>query len=634
MESSNVGHIFSALPGIWIALLTLSLIVFSGAMLIREMESKVGFWLIFSPILALFLYLMLFLASGSDFPERPGWEWILPRQENVALRISFDVDAWSAIIGIAFGLGTFSWIFSFLERKKMFTRGSLPAALLGYSGILVSWSSGSVAFSLLGIALAFVSTTAVLQLSVESDADSKRITLFLLPRLIGIFILLLGFMGFAAHGLGLDFGPSTAHWVTDDLGGLSMIFSRALIGIGFFLLLQPFPGAGALWLPSATHSSVFGQTVLIPIPLAALALLFRMEPHFSELEIWTPWISVMSVVGLLIAVAQFFQSDFRGMIRGWIVLGPILCSIALGLAGKTTAFTLLVSWILLIPSVCGLLENGKNRTNTVLLCASVSAALGFFGFFAASGFIHAYTSILERPAFAALFILISLGYAAGLWRIVSVHFQKKSEDEKIPVSSAVLFICVLLLGGWFLSGTWSGGFFHDKTDLIEGMSQLEWVKGFLLLQERSDPQVWTNAVLIHSAVLVSGGLLGYFSRATDLNRFFPRLGHWVQMGFGFDRVFHGVFSFGARASFWVNQKVSDSIWDSAWPRLGEKVANAFQRASARAESGLSVVTKIPYFRAIEAPAKLVQLIQSGDSHWYLFFSVLCAFIALMNFIRI
>ena len=623
----------TSLPGVWIGLLVLCLLAFSVTTLFRNDESRMSFWLNLVPMISVFLFLAAYLASGVDFPTKPSWEWILPKEEVGALRLSFEVTWHSALLGVAYGLGLFSWIASFALKKKKFLPGSMGAALLAYASVLASWSSNSAAFSLLGISLALVATSYFLQISVENPVDSKRIALFLLPTVLGLFILFLGFTGFASDGLNLDLGTKAAEWTNLNPELSSVIAAKIFLALGFLLLLQPIPGAGALWLPTQNHTAPFALVALTPIPLAALALLFRMEGHIKELDLWIPCVSAFTVTGFFVVAGQFFQKNIQAMVRNWVLIGPILVSIVLGLTGKTAAFPILLGWVFFVPILSEISESGRNAVNTTLLIFSALASIGFFGFFPAIGMIYGFSSVIEHPLYLSAIVLISLGSGTGLSRIVVLHCLKKKDNEKIHFSSAFLFMSAILMMGWFLTGTWSGGFFHDVLDAIEGLKNWDWVKETLALVSTQNEGNWMNAILVHSAVLVLSPLLGYFARVTDLGKSFPRLGAWTLRGFGLDPFFESSLSVGQRSSQWVVKNISDPVWERAWPKSGTWAVQVFKKITALSIKISERLSGITYSRIIDTPAKLVQLVQSGDAHWYLFFCVLCAFITVMHFIR-
>ena len=152
-----------------------------------------------------------------------------------------------------------------------------------------------------------------------------------------------------------------------------------------------------------------------------------------------------------------------------------------------------------------------------------------------------------------------------------------------------------------------------------------------------------SAFGVASAIVWGGSFLGllaaFWSSGRGEDRWqrfgvaFPRAGGFIGEGYGTDilaaRALNGIFLTGSWLERWVDRR----FWQGAFPQTMVTVLVRVSRLAAGADDRLRARIDRGTHRTVHVPAKFLQLVQSGDVQWYLFFAVGSGIALLLHFLR-
>jgi hypothetical protein len=120
-------------------------------------------------------------------------------------------------------------------------------------------------------------------------------------------------------------------------------------------------------------------------------------------------------------------------------------------------------------------------------------------------------------------------------------------------------------------------------------------------------------------------------RTLGLSDSFPRAVRWLTSGFGVYRAFQGIIRLFETAAQYSQRWFEEGIWKGA-PTL--RFARALRAIATGVSSADEDLVEIPVRgirKSIDVPAKIFQLLQSGDLQWYLFVSLTMGFALMAHF---
>ncbi len=630
------------ISAIFLVLLLGIAVLFAGGRLARP-----GQWLIAAGLFGTLTLLGFNWSSHSAWQFAPqifqrGWIW--PTGEEGSLRIGLYEDPLGFSMTILAAVASVIVLINppmYQQRQR--SDRIFAAMAIGFSGVSLAWTSLTAWLCLIGLSLAIFAGFLSFGSDWDSDQEAMNATKFARERGSSLLLALLGSFILVASGAELDWARSS-EWSSRP----QIIIGTSFLLSGLFLQLQAFPLLG--WLVSPSSALPPPRLLLCQVfpALSVFALLVRIEPNLRQVGIfpWFGWIALASA--FLTSWVGLFQSDWKRALSIWTAVGWAISFAALSFAGVWAGVGILVG-ISLASTTLSLLGfamdreaepspalRGRGAFAKTGIFIAAAGGTGLIGFVSSGAIVQWIGATLVTPGAlgalgVALFVFILLA-----WKI-AWGFIRGPRSVDLPWFSILPSLVLILLSlGFVWSGNLSGGVLPRDADSIGPAALSELIGQRLELDQEQLIQV---AGAFYGIWLISL-LTGYWTsgRARDswksLTERLPRFSAFVAGGFGVERVLssltRGLSSAGEMIQVLIDHKTWNALIPSGATRSLRWVSFRMSRVDRALSEGFTEATR----RSVEAPAKLLQLIQSGNVQWYMLFAVGTGIAILLNFLKL
>jgi hypothetical protein len=361
------------------------------------------------------------------------------------------------------------------------------------------------------------------------------------------------------------------------------------------------------------------------------------------------WISLCTT--LLAVMSGLFQQQWRQALGIWLSAGFSLACSVLSFSGSASALSLIVGVSLgalvlsiaatsLEPYAVGV-EAAQSKAVWVKAAIFMGAAsgTGMVGFVSATGGVRWILSALQLSGGAsALFLFVLFCFVLLGWKLAWTIKKLGDQSNASWLTILSLLICIAMSLGMVWTGSISG-------NLFLGLSDQLWASVFDSLFgpksiEFLHPEEFWSASSLYWSVLILAFFCGFWlsGRKNDqwliFSKYIPKTSGFLASGYRVDKLseqgIHGISNFGKHVELVVDYK----IWNQGIPKVlfivTRWVSRLFnsvdQKISRRLESSLRII--------VEVPAKLLQLVQTGDIQWYLFFALSSGFALLSHYLKL
>lgn len=557
--------------------------------------------------------------------------WIWPHDELGAITAGVLQDGLGLCMAALTAVLSLLAIFSRPLLDDQFQAGRYCSAIaLSAAGVCLGWISLTPWLSFAGLALAILGGFISLSAQWQSDEEARLAVRFAWERAGGLLLSILGACGLAGVRSALLFGATPSDWMPhsavtshDQVGALLLI-------TGLLVQLEPFPFLG--WLVSPSRAAVWPRIPLTQIfpAWAAFALLLRLAPELNAL-------SVMPILGwcmlgstTLAVIAGLLQSEWKAGLAAWTGAGLTLSASVLAFSGPSAALSILLG-VSLGSMTIAMSARARTTTTKVAAVLGTCAATGVIGFVSASGGLQWMEQTWQQPALVAAPLIVYFLYVLLGWKLLWT-LVRAEPSLQAPWSAVIApFIPILLSFGVVWTGSVTGRALPGDIDRVFP-SLFEALFGSSL-QQPVDEARFVAVSSIFWASLLLAAAAGYWAslrlRAGPVHRF----GRYIAGGYGIDagarRALSGVTWF-ANGTQWL---VDEKIWRQWIPTTLSTGVHGMASLVSRADQALTGRSSRVLGRWIEAPAKLLQLIQSGDVQWYLIFAIGSGLAILTHFLR-
>jgi hypothetical protein len=617
----------------------------------RRMPGR-GSWLVWSALAILLTGVGL--DSGvllkNNFETRiwaSGWVWT--RDEPGAITVGLIQDP----IGFAMVIMAVLVSGAVLLSQSAFSReASLERILAGVgistAGVALAWTSLTPWLAFVGQILTILGGFISIGSRWDSVLDSKIAAQFLMERSVGFLLAFLGTCVLATTRMALTLNSADLWSSQTDL--LSSTWMGAgLLALGLFIQLQPFPFLGLLVSKSEGYLPTRILMSQVLPAWAVFPLLIRLEPQFHALEVFPyfGWFALFSTVATV--VAGLFQNNWDLMIGIWLSGGFSLSVVLLCFSGPFPAMALFLGVSMAAISLAGSAsaldseDTGlpSNRKKVIWFKSAVflaaAAGTGVAGFVSATGCIRWIAQSLSIPVLAAGFLFSFSLYVFLGWRLAwkATHFRKSTSSSWIILLVALFLLFISLGGVW--TGTATGGLLQNSPDrFMSSLFEHLFVSGH---EDVLHSENYISAAGLYFGVLVFSVLLAYWvsggkqDRWSNLASFFPRASQFIASGYRVDlatgQVMEGIEWLGK----WAEKIIDEKVW-SVWVPRGLIVSIRFiSEKTHQVDANLTALLGSSLKKLVDLPAKLLQLVQTGDLRWYLFFALSSGFAMLAHYLK-
>jgi hypothetical protein len=520
-----------------------------------------------------------------------------------------------------------------LAEERRLAR-ALGGAVIGAVGAVLAWLSLTAWLSVLGVGLATLGGLLVFGADWESAQESALATRYARERAWALTLLVAGAGALAGHGTELA-------WIGAPAAGAEAVeLGVSLLGVGVLLFLQPAPLLGWLALSTAT-STVLRVIVAYLFPAsAAFALIWRLLPLLGDTAAFAALGWLGCGLATLTAVASLHQRDPRVALQA---LASAILTLAFGAAATGAAWPALalqlgaltaVGALALAAGRAGAGSDARPAWTAAVPVAAALALAGLPGFLTAGAIAGWLASHGSRPALMAVpaAALFACGLAA--WRVAQLV---RRERATLSWWNAIAPCLLLLLGmAWAWTGTVTGGFLPANPDrVLSALLEAE----FLRATGELDADAWTAATAATGGAFAAALALGAWwmhggqDVARGAHRRYPRVAAAIEGSYGIDVAFAPLIRFLSRAGGAIASLVEDRVWNQWIPAVVSRSLAVTGRGASRLEIALTERIARGARRGVEAPAKLLQLVQNGDGQWYIVFAVGSGIALLLHFLR-
>lgn len=603
---------------------------------------KAGAWLIWSGLLVMVTGLGLSwsrLMKGESLGEPWVRGWVWPRDEVGAIVVgvlSDPMGIWMAILAVLIS-SVLMIDQGYLQDEKKPER-IYGAVLISTVGLAFSWIAATPWCGLAGLAVSVLGGFIALGSQWHSDSEAALAVRFARERTWGLIVSFLGACILGTHKGHLLWGEAI-EWAQPDSLGL------VLLSLGLFIQLQSAPMMG--WVVSKSGVPVVARIVLAQVfpSWAAFAALVRLVPQLEAqgLSNVLGWISLASAI--LSVATGLFQQEWKAGLGSWISSGLALAVAALMLAGPDSALVIAVGVglgaIAFAVAASHVSESSREKGTK----ATWASAYGFLGvaagtggiLFASSGGVLSWVAqAWGRPIQGAVSVFAFFIFSLQGWSLAWGSVKRRGGYSAGWVAVVSPLLLLLLSLGVLWDGSITGGALLDSVDSVAPA-----LLGFFFKKrEALDHSSFAIASWAHwSVVFVSlGGAFWMSGRKVDLwqelARIFPRSIRFLARGFEFDRLASAVEKGIRWLGFVIVRLFDQKIWDRWVPWA---LNGAIQRGAGAVvlmDEKMSLRFAAVMRRTVDVPAKVLQLIQSGDVQWYLMFGIGSGFALLLHFLRI
>lgn len=571
----------------------------------------------------------LFEEGKSALTWQKGWIW--PHAESGALTTGVLQDGLGLSMAALTAVVSLLAIFSRPLLDEQAKAGRYCSALsLGAAGVCLSWISLTPWLSFVGLALSILGGFISMSAHWQSDDEAILAVRFAWERTGGLLLSILGACGLAGVRSALLFGASSSDWAPHVAVNSYDKVSGLLLITGLLVQLQPFPFLG--WLVSPSRASAWPKVLLTQIfpAWAAFAVLMRLSPQLSALSVLPilGWCMLGSTV--LAVISGLLQSEWKAGLAAWTGAGLTLSAAVLAFSGPCAALSLLLGVSLGTMTVA---MAGRARTHTTKAAAILGtcAATGMIGFVSAAGGLQWMTRAWQQPALVAAPLIVFFLYVLLAWKQLWTLLRAEG-SPRVPWSAVLApFVPILLSFGVVWTGSITGHALPGDLDQVFP-SLFSTVFGSSLDTAVDGPTFAVVSSLFWAAILL-GAAAGYWISLRLRSGPTHRVGQTIATGYGVDlgarKVLTGVTWFADRTQWLVDEK----IWRQWIPLAIGSGVHGVAGLVSRADLAVTGFSRRALSRWIEAPAKLVQLIQSGDVQWYLVFAIGSGLAILAHFLK-
>ncbi len=612
-----------------------------------------GTWLIWTGIITLLVGVGL--DSGlflKDQFETHVWTsgWIWSKGELGAITVGMLQDpiglAMVTLVAVVSGTVLLSQSAFF---KEVYLERILTGLGISTAGVALAWTSLTPWMAFVGQVLTILGGFISIGSRWDSGIDAKLAAQFVMQRSLGFLLAFLGTCVLATSRPVLVLN-SEQLWVTQMDVIHSTWVGAVLLVLGLFVQLQPFPFLGLLVSKSEGYLPLrilMGQ--VLPA-WASFPLLIRLEPQFQSLGVFPYFGWVAFISSILTVFSGLFQKDWDLMIGIWLSAGYSLSVVLLAFTGPLAAMALFIGVSLAAISIAGSataldsqasnVVSHKKKAIWVKVAVFLGAAsgTGMAGFVTATGFIRWITQALALPIMTALFLFSFSLFTLLGWRLAWKLIYRRSTSRASWVSILASFI--FIFSG--LGGVWTG---TATGDLVQG-SPDRFMKSLFdhffgaTHAEFLQSENYFSASGLYWGVLIFSVLLAYWSsggkedRWLRLASFFPKTTQFVAGGYGVDLATARFMEFIEWLGKAAEKLVDGKIWADWIPRSLSFGIQAMSEATHAVDLKVSVFLGSALKKIVDLPAKLLQLNQTGDLRWYLFFALSSGFALLAHYLKL
>ena len=567
--------------------------------------------------------------------------WILPKADTSALTVGIYQDLFGVFFFVLAALVSAGFLLNGGFNKHAHPEKTIASLAISASGVGLVSLSLTPWMCFIGLALTVFGGGLSYGSHWENDSEARVAIRFLWQNSIGLLLTFIGASVLVSGQFNLFLNES-AVWSSEGGAFSAAVLGSLLMILGLFIQAHPFPVLG--WVVAESKQCPPQRTLLNQIfPVwVGFILMLRLEPQFRTLGLLPSVGWAAAGASVLTVICGLFQKNWRVALGLWVVAGFSLSFAILAFTGRNAALAFLLGVSLSAISQANLGNALEEKISTHspktkakakwlkgLSFVSAASGSGCIGFLTMSGGIQWLEKMIESPVMAAsfLFFLVLFGLLSWClaWRVVRLN-QHSGCSWSVFVSSG--FWLLLSMSIWW-TGTLTGGAVMDFSDRLMP-SLLELIFG-VVTPTLKDPTDFWSVTSMYWGGLIFAVLAAYWTsgRKEDqwnrLSVVFPRVIRFIASGFEMDhfykrcgRILTGL---GRLAEKGVDQK----IW-SVWIPKGikyflENLSDRFRRM----DSTISAIIGGSVRRIIEVPGKTLQLIQTGDLRWYLFFVVFSGF---------
>lgn len=633
------------------SLLFLGIVIFSWG---KNLPGK-GSWLLWAGVL--FVLAALGFDTGLFLKEAfqtkiwmSGWIW--PRGDSSAITVGVMQDPLSlAMVGsmaviVAIVMMNQSRILKTQKPERVFAAIAISAC-----GVAFSWVSLTPWLAFAGLILSLIGGFVAFGSCWDANVEAKVAARFILERASGFLLAFFGACILATSRTALLFGSSELWSVQGDSARSTWVGSTLLV-VGAFIQMQPFPFLG--WLVSKSEMYSPMRTLLNQVfpAWASFALLVRLEPEFVNMGLFPGfgWVALISTFFTLLS--GLFQDQWKQGVGIWLAAGYSLSCALLAFSGPLAGMSLFLGVslsALCLVHVAASLENVKEQNSVnkqravwvkVALFFGAASGSGVIGFISAVGGLRWMSeAVASGGAVTAAFLLIIFLFVLLCWKLTWKISKLNTVSDVSWVTVLSLFLYVVVSFGFFWTGSVTG------VDLLGSADQFmeSGFKIFFSAKANEMPhaeEFLSAAALLYSGALILAFVTAYWTagRREDkwevLARVFPRASKFLARGYGIDELSRrgilAISSMGSATEYLVDNK----IWNQWIPYgLSVGVKGLTGRISTLDRKILSAIESVLRV-SVHVPAKILQLIQTGDVRWYLFFGLGSGFALLSHFLKL
>jgi len=573
-----------------------------------------------------------------------GWlrGWVWPRNELGSISIGIIRDYLGLVLsGISALVSVLLVANGGLFNEEPRRERVFAAAGFASTGLALTWMSLTPWLAFIGLASTVFGGFVCLGSRWSSDSEADLASRFAREKVWGILLSLLGACALAGSGVSLV-SDGVINWSFGVLGYVGVL----LFVVGLFIQLQPFPFLGL----TVTASEIAPPARLMFANVfpawAAFAVFTRFEDQFRSIGIFPHlgWFAVGSA--LISAFSGLLQKDWRQGLGVWLSAINSVALAALAFSGAWAGIAVSVSGGLAVAAMSsfGFLirknekpsNDSKDKGIWIRIGCITSAAVGsgLIGFISAGGNIRwILAGFSTNTSAAALFTFVSFLLALLLWKLMwnIIHSGKSVYSNYFSV--LIPFVFLLFSLGVFWSGSLTGGTLPGDPDKVARS-----IFDIFFINDNSLTEVGLVAVWLHWGALVIAFVAAYWlagkqDRFLRLHTAFPSAASFLAQGYRVDALIRPPLAL----AIWIGRSteglIDRKIWNFWLPKSLNWMARVTGGAMAESDASISKFLAKTLSRGIEVPVKILQLIQSGNVQWYLFFAVASGIAILVHFLR-
>ncbi len=574
--------------------------------------------------------------------------WIWPRQEVGALTVGVMQDL------VGYAMGTLAALVSstLLFHQFFLSRESCPEKIyaslaISTAGVSLAWNSLTPWLSFSGIALTLLGGIISFGTRSESNLEANNVARFAWERASGFLLAFFGACILTTSRSALLLSHD-ANWIIQGEHLSSTWVGSILLVIGLFIQTQPFPLLSGIVSKSEVYAPIRVLLTQAFPAWGAFSLLIRLQPQFLSLGLFPAFGWVALGTCLLAILSGLFQNQWRSALGAWLTAGFSLSITFLAFSSRLSALGMLLGSSLgalciaaagnALEEVCTQSLPHQKRATGLKIASFLGACAGtgVFGFVSAAGGIHWIIQTLQLPSLIPPFLIVFFLFVLLGWRLSWRVIRLQNVSQASWLSIFPIFIWVFLSLGILWTGTATGDVLLGNPDrLFSSLFSLF----FDNQAEFSNPDEYVTASSLYWGILLLAFLSAYWTsgRKEDLliriAGVFPRATGFLASGYGVDQMafqmMSGVSWLGRSAEGLIDIK----IWTQWIPRGLYRGITSISQVLAEIDVQISSSLEGALKRLIEIPAKILQLIQTGDLRWYLVFALSSGFALLLHYLR-